>query len=311
MDAMDTDWRDYLRRNGFPDAEELGRGMEAAAFALGGGRVAKVWFGRSEADLRPLVAFYEERGRLSLPFATPEIYDVRAVDGWVLTLERELPGSPLSTALETGAVGLADAYECALRVLEALATTKAGPAAEALPLFNEDAPLWHGNDARWGDALAALVRLRLARFGPQLRPAVTRFDAKMDRVLDLLGGLPPDPRQVVHGDLCLPNILVDTAGRVRAVLDWGFLSTRGDHAFDASTFAGFFDMYGPAARQHDDELTDLICVHFGYSRELLLLYRACYALIGSNAYDPTGRDGHFAWCVATLNRADISELLLA
>lgn len=37
---------------------------------------------------------------------------------------------------------------------------------------------------------------------------------------------------------------------------------------------------------------------------------AAYSLITANAYDPAGRDGHFAWCVTALNRADITRALL-
>ena len=68
-------------------------------------------------------------------------------------------------------------------------------------------------------------------------------------------------------------------------------------------------MYGPDARRHDDRLTDLVCERLGYDRDLLLRYRAWYAFIGSNAYDSNGRDGHFTWCVAQLNRSDIARLL--
>jgi hypothetical protein len=303
-------WRRHFREHGYPGAEVLGRGMEGVTFKLGDEHVAKVWLGRSGDDLRPLVAFYAELGRQSLPFATPDIVAVSEVDGRAVTVERELPGVPLSDAVADGAVEVEAAQECALLVLEALAATRAGSAAEALPVFNERSALWAPHGRSWGEVLTDLVRRRLRRFGPQLRLAVTDFDTKVNRVCEQLLGLPSAPRQVVHGDLCLPNILVDTAGRVQAVLDWGFLSTKGDPAFDASTFAGFFDMYGPEARRRDDELTHLICVTFGYPRELLLLYRAFYALVGSNAYDPTGQDGHFAWCVATLNRSDISEVLL-
>ncbi|MCG5471665.1 hypothetical protein LADH09A_005665 [Micromonospora sp. LAH09] len=48
----------------------------------------------------------------------------------------------------------------------------------------------------------------------------------------------------------------------------------------------------------------------GYQRQALLVYRAAYSLITANAYDPEGRDGHFAWCVAALNRPDVVQALL-
>lgn len=96
-----------------------------------------------------------------------------------------------------------------------------------------------------------------------------------------------------------------------AVLDWGFLSTQGDAAFDASITAGIFDMYGPGARAVDDELIDLLVSNNGFSRQRLLLYRAIYGIMTANVYDPTGQDGHYAWCVRMLDREDITEALYA
>ncbi|RZQ65655.1 hypothetical protein [Amycolatopsis suaedae] len=47
----------------------------------------------------------------------------------------------------------------------------------------------------------------------------------------------------------------------------------------------------------------------GFPAELLLRYRAAYAIAGANSYGADGTDGHFAWCVANLERADIAEAL--
>ncbi|MFE4499758.1 hypothetical protein ACFRFQ_07820 [Rhodococcus sp. NPDC056743] len=40
------------------------------------------------------------------------------------------------------------------------------------------------------------------------------------------------------------------------------------------------------------------------------MYRAAYSLITVNAYDADGSDGHFAWCVAALNRPGVARALL-
>ncbi|MEU8301073.1 hypothetical protein AB0C04_27760 [Micromonospora sp. NPDC048909] len=48
----------------------------------------------------------------------------------------------------------------------------------------------------------------------------------------------------------------------------------------------------------------------GYDQATMLVYRAAYSLISANAYDPTGQDGHFAWCVAAPNGADVAKALL-
>ena len=36
---------------------------------------------------------------------------------------------------------------------------------------------------------------------------------------------------------------------------------------------------------------------------------AGYAVAGACVYDPAGRDGHFAWCVEVLGRADVRAAL--
>ncbi|GAA4219133.1 phosphotransferase [Actinocatenispora rupis] len=304
-----SEWADRLRRNGFAVEEALGSGMEAAAFTLGPDSVVKVWFDRTAADLAPLVSFYAELLDAGLPFATPDVREVSSLAGRAVTVERRLPGGTLHDALASGAIGPPTAQSAALTVITALAEVAAGPAAAALPVLGE-APPWSPNAPTWGDALAAVLRRRLDRYGAGLRAAVRDLDAKVAGVLRLLAELPPAPRGLVHGDLCQPNVLVDDTGRVTALLDWGFLTTKGDPAFDAATFAGFFDMYGPDARRWDDTLTALFCDRLGHRRDRLLLYRAYYALIGAHAYDPAGADGHFAWCAATLDRPDVTALLV-
>ncbi|ASO21670.1 hypothetical protein FHR81_003316 [Actinoalloteichus hoggarensis] len=68
-------------------------------------------------------------------------------------------------------------------------------------------------------------------------------------------------------------------------------------------------MYGPRAAEYDDVLLRRFVTRSGHSRELLLLYRAAYAVLGANSYAADGTDGHFAWCAAVLARPDVRELL--
>ena len=93
------------------------------------------------------------------------------------------------------------------------------------------------------------------------------------------------------------------------MLDFGFFSTVGDPAFDAAVGAGIFDMFGPRARERQALLDRAAIDRFGYAPQRLALYRAVYAMATSNAYDPSGRDGHFRWCVDTLRSPDVARLL--
>jgi aminoglycoside phosphotransferase (APT) family kinase protein len=117
--------------------------------------------------------------------------------------------------------------------------------------------------------------------------------------------LPRLPEAIVHGDLCGVNVLVDDALGPLAVLDWGFLSTAADPRFEAAVSAGIFNMYGPHARAIEDQIVAALDDTLGYDAQVLRVYRAAYAVLTNNVYDPAGEDGHFAWCVATLERPDI------
>jgi aminoglycoside phosphotransferase (APT) family kinase protein len=274
-------------RWGHPSAELIGQGMDGVVYRLGGGLVGKVWHRRTAGKLARLRAFYVELAAAGLPYATPEIVAIHSADGEVVTVERELPGTPLDTALATGTLDLATAYDVTVQAVTALASTSAGPATRALPVLDQPDQ----------QSLATLVARRA---NDVLAAAVPGFADLLARVLVLLERRPPGDR-IVHGDICPANLLVDAEGRLVSVLDWGFLTMAGDNTFDAATAAGFFDMYGPDARRHDDALTDRFAA-LGYDRGSMLLYRAAYAIAGATAYHADGSDGHFDWCAAVLRR---------
>lgn len=306
---MSADWRAVVAGIGYADAELIGQGMESAVVRLGDGLVGKVWTQRSAEELVPIQAFYSELAAQGLPFTTPQIVQIRNYQGVGVSIERELAGTSLKTAMGAGRIPVTAAQDATVEVAAALRSTTAGPATRGLPTMDEDRALWSGHMG-WGLALAGLVERRAARFADVLRAAIPDFDRLLCRVLDLLSTLPPAASdQIVHGDICPENILVDDAGRPTALLDWGFLTTAGDNAFDAATAAGFFDMYGPDARAHDDGLLKRMADLLGYPRDRMLLYRAAYAIAGANAYSAVGEDGHFEWCARTFERADVAASL--
>ncbi|MBM2616126.1 phosphotransferase [Actinoplanes sp. LDG1-06] len=266
----------------------LGSGMEGVVHALDDTRVAKTWHHASVPELRRLARFYDELDTGRFSFAVPRILDITEQDRRLVTIERRLTGTPGQATADT-----------MLDILAELAAS--GP----VPTARELAVPFQGNT--FPEALAAHAASRVT---PVLRAAVDNLETKVQALRVRLPERDTGRRSVIHGDLVPANVLTDHAGRPTAVLDWGFLTTEGDPAFEAAVTAAIYDMYGPAALETELDLLTRCEQRFGYDRTTLLLYRAAYSVITATAYDPTGQDGHFAWCAAALNRPDVVQALL-
>jgi aminoglycoside phosphotransferase len=280
----------------------LGQGMEGAVYDLGGGLVGKIWFNRMAAEVLPLQAFLAEVDEQDLSFGTPRIVAVDNVGGRAVSIEKRLAGTPLRQLLESGAMSQQQGLDLFVEVVAALGRTTAGPATRALPLLGGTEPA----RGEWDVAVAELVRRRAVDSEQYLAADVDGFEELLERVLAGLAAVQVDQAQIVHGDICQPNILVGD-GRP-ALLDWGFFTTAGDNTFDAATAAGFYDMYGPEGRAIDEQLTDRF-EDLGHSRRRMHLYRAAYAICTATIYSPTAADGHYAWCVENLRRKDLRAAL--
>ena len=304
MQSHHEQWVRHFELKGYRDVAPLSAGMEGAVYRLGDSLIAKVWADKPVQELTILQKFYADLLRAGLPFATPEILTIEQVGGTAVTVESELPGRPLREFLaEAGTSVPPWAGACVLRVLTALAAINDSPSALGLPVLGGPGPF--RSDASWPEALLRLLERRVAAFGDKLRAAVPDFDSMYANLVGSIATLPSVDNSVIHGDICGENILVDDDMNPLALLDWGFLSTTGDPAFDASIAAGIFNMYGPYARVMDDHLLHRFAAEFGYPESQLLAYRAVYAIATSNAYDPEGKDGHFAWCARALSRSDV------
>lgn len=303
-------WLEHFWARGYPDACLIGQGMEGAVFALvPGERVAKVWTRRGEEDLRQLAAFYDALLARVDRLRTPQILDIERVGETTVSTERFLPGVPLDQVYG-GAAMPADptAIAAVVEVLEVLSRVGEVVQARQLGVLDATKPLW-ADATCWSEAIAALLDRRLAQFGDQLRQTVDDLGVIVEAIRTFLRTRNEVEMTVLHGDLIGANVLVDADLAPVSVLDFGFLTTIGDPAFDASIASATFDMYGPAAHQTDARVSAAVGDALGYERRVLLAYRAVYALLTSHAYDPEGDDGHAQWCNEMLGRGDVRAAL--
>lgn len=270
---------------GYPVTHEVGRGMEGVVTALDDERVVKVWDRRTRREVDRLRTFYDavEAGfaAAGVELAVPRILDVGEVDGLVVTVHRRLRGLPAAVP----------GPEPVLHVLEALSQVPAHPDLAVLPVPDGEPPF--DPDVPFGRSLAALVLRRAPLLGPRLAGGVA------DQLADALRSLAPVPPRLVHGDLGPVHVLLE-GDRPTGLLDFGYISTVGDPAFDAAVAAALQDMFGPQATAATAALDALVTRRFGYAPEVLVLYRAAYGLVTASclAAHP-GR--HLDWCLALVD----------
>ena len=282
----------------------LGSGMEGTVVELGGDLVAKIWQRRSLAELEALQRFYEAVAVAAPGIRTPRILQVLTREGQHATVEPRLDGRPLWTADGSSPTPTDRDVSCVAEVLAALAAVDPAPDLGILPVLEEEDP-FETATVPFARSLAELVARRVERF----RGPLPDLDVLTAAVVARLEGLEPGKVGLIHGDLIPANILVDDTTAPQAVLDFGFLTTLGDPAFDAAVAASIYDMYGPRAAETEAMLDEALTDRFGHEPGRLAAYRAAYALTTSNCFSASGSDGHFEWCMRMLERPAVRDAL--
>lgn len=302
-------WTDLLRESGYEPGVELGSGMEGTVVSRGDHLVAKVWHSRGATELETLQTFHEALSGSGATFGAPDILQILCLQEECATVERLLRGRPLSTSTGAGSRTLDDhQIDCITAVLGALVAVEPVPDMGVLPIL-QDESRFDTDSTPFELSLADLVERRVARFHGPLSARLPGLDQVAGSVVDHLADLETSKPCLVHGDLIPANILVDDTSRLVASLDFGFMSTVGDPAFDAAITASVYDMYGPDALQNEAILDTAIGQRFGYAASRLAVYCAAYALTTSNCFSASGQDGHFEWCSRMLERPDVRDAL--
>ncbi len=231
---------DALTAAGLSAGDVLGSGVEGTVFDLGDGTVAKVWRNRPRADLVRLRAFYDAVSSAQPAVATPRIIDLLEVESVLITIEQRLVGQPLWVADGTSPEPSMSQVDVLIEALMVLSDIPGVPEMNTLPVLTDEDPFTQAEP--FERQLASLASRRVERFNRQMRAALPDLDSLLAGTVATLRGLTPAEPRLVHGDLIAANVLTED-GRAMALIDFGFLTTVGDPAFDAAVAASCFDMW--------------------------------------------------------------------
>ena len=278
MTEARTDALATLRAAGYGVGEVLGAGMEGTVAALDDDRVVKLWDRRTRDDVDRLRTFYDAVHAAGFALAVPRILEVTEVEGRVVTVQARLYGAAPAAADATLVV----------QVLDDLAAVPVHPDMAVLPV--PDGETAFDPAVPFPLSMADLVERRGRILSGHVEPA-----AVAALVADL-GGLAPAPPALVHGDLGIGNLLV-ADGRPSGLLDFGYVSTIGDPAFDAAVAAALHRMLGADDAAGTHELDALTSARFGYDHHRLATYRAAYGLVTASCLVAYPQGEHFRWCL--------------
>lgn len=296
-------WINYFSSIGYSEAYWIASGMEGSVYMLIPNKlIAKVWTGRTAKELEKLKIMFDPMERGSKAMTLPSIQEIKIIDGVLLSFETYVDGKPLANYIDADAPILhRKAVDATIEVLDFLKHSPANEALKSLGVLNEEIGLWEGH-IDWKTSIKSIMNRRLTKYRNFLDKDVANLSSILEHINTFLEAREPEHMGIIHGDLCGCNIMVDESVTPTGILDFGFLTTYGDLAFDVAISAAIFNMYGKHSDAIEELVTVAFCKHFEYDRAVIDSYKMIYAILTSNAYSENGEDGHYKWCVNILNR---------
>ena len=298
--------RSYLLHHfGVTPKHLVAKGMEAEVYRYDADHVLKLYSGTASlARLRRLQEFYARLDTRSASYALPQIDTIIEKEGSIITLEKWREGRPMSDLLPSlDQMQLEQCMQTYLAAALELQGVGLRQPLDRYKLFDEEG-ISSTVDGDWHQFLMRLLAKQLGQVAPYLAGDVADFDAKVRRLQTILAQPYMGQYTLIHGDFFPGNLLVDAAGKVTALLDFGLLTMIGDYLFDIATSWVFFDMYDTLQANLRERYLAMVLDRLGeHARGVLYRYVLLYSMISANTYSRTCEDGHYQWCVANLNNA--------
>ncbi len=296
-------YRHILEKYGLSDATALGGGMEAKVYAYGNNKALKIYEGTSTFDeLEVLRQFYALLDAELVNYSFPQIDEVFQEENCVVTIERFLQGTPLSFVLSSLSHeqmnSVIQNYLTMVLNLSKLGTPKN---LSRLKLFDPH-QLSQTTEGDWHQFLIRFLNFQLSHIESNLKRDVTLFLEKFEILSQILSFPYEGAYQLIHGDICPGNVLIDEQYHPTALLDFGLLTMYGDPYFDLATSWVFFDMYDELKANLYGRFRDILLDRVGQDKQgLLHRYILIYSILSANTYSRDCSDGHYHWCINNLN----------
>ena len=295
-----------LQKYGLSLHNLIRKGMEAEVYALGSDVILKLYMGTTNLTyLVTLQNFYASINPWTLSYSLPYIQAV-AVEGDIcISIERRLPGMPMSEILPTLTKRQMDRMmQAYLTAALELATIQIPSDFDRYKLFDVEGMSQRTN-GDWHQFLTRYLAQKLTQVTRYLDNDVTNFAMKVQRLNTVLAQPYTGSYRLVHGDFFPGNILIDEMYHITALLDFGLMTMYGDPLFDLATGWVFFDMYDELKANIRERYLSMTLETLGKRvRGKLYRYVLLYSILCANMYSSTCTDGHYRWCVTNLNNQE-------
>ena len=282
-EAADAGLARVMAAFGIDSGALLGEGGESWVLALDNERVARVnRTGTTQAQVAGRVALLDELGRSAakIPFEIPTVLDTVAIEDYIVTIERRLPGRPLKRVLEK-AIG------------EARATLVRAYLESAAQIgdIQVERP-WYGDLLQANPIRTVSFRAYLEQRARRSLEAAGREFEVCDPV-QLAAALPePDEAALVHLDAFPGNMLAE-GETVTAVLDFGAPSIMGDRRLDPLTAAIYL---APPITPEATDTDRSVAQEWLSARSLSHLYTAAQDWVAAYWSFARGDISLYRWC---------------
>jgi streptomycin 6-kinase len=303
---MSTTKQIILQKYGLSANELIRKGMEAEVYAIGADAVLKLYSGTTNlAYLTTLQKFYASLNQSVLSYALPYIQTVAAEGDMCISIERQLPGTPMSAILPMLTKAQLDRMMQAYLAAALELTNIQIPAdVDRYKLFDAEG-ISRRTNGDWHQFLTRYLAQKLTQVTVYLDNEVTNFAMKVKQLYSILARPYTGNYHVIHGDFFPGNILIDKMYQVTALLDFGLLTMYGDSLFDIATGWVFFDMYNELKANLRERYLAMALETLGeHVRGHLYRYVLLYSVLSANTYSSKCTDGHYQWCVANLNNQE-------